>query len=59
MVILPPSVREEDDDGVIRLPDRCSQKRAGTPGCSHPLLLRHLHPPGLSIIGWESYNQIW
>ncbi len=42
----PPSYREEEDDGVVRLPDRRSQKRTGTPGCTHPVLLRYLHPSG-------------
>lgn len=50
LTMLPPSVREEEDDGAVWLPDRCSQKRAGTPGPSHSLLLRHLHPSGLSFL---------
>lgn len=54
--MLPPSAREEEDDGVVRLPDRCSQKRAWTPWRSHPLLLRHLHPSGLSFISISWYT---
>lgn len=48
LTMLRPSVRKEEDDGVVQLLDRCSQKRARTPRCSHPLLLCHLHPSGLS-----------
>lgn len=46
----PSFTREEENDGVVRLPNRCCQKRTGTAGRSYHLLLCHLHPPGLSFI---------
>lgn len=43
------SGREKEDDGSVWLSDGCGQKRTGAAGCSHFLLLRHLHPSGLSM----------
>lgn len=40
------SIRKKADGGLVWLFDRCCEKRASTPGCQHPLLLRHLHPSG-------------
>lgn len=46
----PSFTREEEDDGVVWLPNRCCQERTGTAGCSYHLLLCHIHPSGLSLI---------
>lgn len=41
--------REKEDDGSVWLSDGCGQKRTGAARCSYSLLLRHLHPSGLSM----------
>lgn len=41
------STREEENDGVVRLPNRCCQERTAAAGRSYHLVLCHLHPSGL------------
>lgn len=43
----PSSTREEENDGAVRLPNRCCQERTGAAGRSYHLVLCHLHPSGL------------
>lgn len=43
----PSSTRKEENDGVVRLPNRCCQERTAAAGRSYHLVLCHLHPSGL------------